>query len=112
MLITSDDVLKVFGNNLKTIRKQKKLTQDFVSEQINISTDLLRNIENGRNIGSIPTLLNLCNFLEVTPDTLFSPLLTTKKETLDTTLIEYINSISKKDKEIIKNIIIHMDKNY
>ncbi len=112
MLITGNDVLQVLGCRLKKARTDKKLTQDFVAENVNISTDLLRNIENGRNIGSIPTLLNLCNFLEITPDTLFEPLLTTEKQTLDTSLTQYISSISKEDKEVLKKIIIHIDKNY
>lgn len=112
MLITNKDVLDVIGNKFKKARLEKKLTQEFVAEKINISADLLRNIENGRNIGSMPTLLNLCNFLEITPDMIFDPLITTKKDTLDTRLTEYISSISKEDIEILKNIIIHIDKNY
>lgn len=112
MLITNKDILNVMGRRLKKARLRKKLTQEYVSTIFNISSDLLRNIENGRNIGSVPTLLNLCNFLEITPDMIFEPLITTKKDTLDTTLTEYISSISPEDKEILKKIIIHMDKNY
>lgn len=112
MLVTSDNVLQVLGNKIKKTRMEKKYTQEFVSEGIGISTDLLRNIENGRNIGSIPTILNICNFLEITPDFLFEPLLTTKKETIDTTLTKYLSQISKEDKEILKQIIIHIDKKY
>lgn len=112
MLITNKDVLQVLGNRLKQIRLEKKITQETVAEEINISTDLLRNIENSRNIGSVPTLLNLCNFLEVTLDTIFEPLLATQKNTLDTTLTQYISSISKEDKEILKKIILHIDTNY
>ena len=112
MLINSENVLDVLGKNLKKARKDKKLTQEFVAESVNISADLLRNIENGRNIGSIPTLLNLSNFLEITLDDLFKPLLTTEKETLDTTLIRYLSSISKEDKETLKQILIYIDKNY
>ena len=54
MLITSNDVLDVLGKRVKQARKNLKYTQDYVSENIGISTDLLRSIENGRNIGSIP----------------------------------------------------------
>lgn len=111
-MIDSNNVLQVLGPRLKKARHEKRLTQEFVAESVNISADLLRNIENGRNIGSIPTLLNLCNFLEITPDFLFEPLITTKKNTLDTTLTEYVASISPEDKEILKQIIIHIDKNY
>lgn len=112
MLITNQDILQILGAKIKSSRIEKKYTQDFVSENVGISTDLLRNIENGRNIGSIATLLNICNFLEITPDYLFEPLLTAKKSTLDTSLIDFFNSISKKDKETLKHIIIHIDKNY
>lgn len=112
MLITSEDILNIIGSKIKQVRLSKKYTQDYVSENINISIDLLRNIENGRNIGSLPTLLNLCNFLEISPNYLFKELLTFKEDTLDSNLITYINALSQKDKEILKDIIIHIDKNY
>lgn len=112
MLITNSDVINVLGEKLKEARKKLKYTQEYVAENVDISIDLLRNIENGRNIGSVPTLLNLCNFFKISPNTLFSELLDFKEDTLDSTLLEQIKSISKKDKETLKNIIIHIDKNY
>ena len=112
MLITNTDIKKVLGSNLKKARKRLKYTQEYVAENVDISIDLLRNIENGRNIGSVTTLLNLCNFLKISPNTLFSELLDFKEDTLDSTLLEQIKSISKKDKKTLKNIIIHIDKNY
>ena len=112
MLITSEDILNIIGSKIKQVRLSKKYTQDYVSENINISIDLLRNIENGRNIGSLPTLLNLCNFLEISPNYLFKELLTFKEDTLDTNLISYISDLSPEDKDILKKIIIHIDKNY
>ncbi len=112
MLITSDDVLKTIGKKFKQSRLSQKYTQEYVAENIDISIDLLRNIENGRNVGSITTILNLCNFLKVSPNYIFSDLLTFKEPTLDTTLMDYIKNISKEDKELLKQIIIHIDKNY
>ena len=112
MLIKNDDVLKVLGKKIKQSRLSKKYTQEYVAESIDISIDLLRNIENGRNIGSVLTLLNLSNFLTISPNCLFSELLTFKENTLDTFLTSTIKSISKDDKELLKQIIIHIDKNY
>lgn len=112
MLITSNDVLKTIGNKIKQARLSNQYTQDYVSEHIDISTDLLRNIENGRNIGSIPTLLNLCNFLKITPNYLFSDLLTFKEKTFDTDLQTYMNQLPEETKALLKEIIIHIDKNY
>jgi len=112
MLITNSDVINVLGEKLKKARKKLKYTQEYVAENVDISIDLLRNIENRRNIGSVPSLLNLCNFLKISPNTLFSELLDFKEDTLDSTWLEQLKSISKKDKDTLKNIIIHIDKNY
>ena len=93
MLIKGTDVLEILGKNLKKARKKLKYTQEFVAEGVDISIDLLRNIENGRNIGSVPTLLNLCNFLKISPNTLFAELLDFKEDTLE----------HRKERDIIKN---------
>ena len=112
MLITNADILQVLGKNLKQARKNLKYTQEYVSESVNISIDLLRNLENGRNVGSVTTLLNLCNFLKVSPNTLFDGLLTFKEDTIDSTLVDYFKYFSPHDRKVFKDIIIHIDKNY
>ena len=106
LLIKNDDVLKILGKKIKQTRLSQKYTQEYVAESIDISIDLLRNIE------SVPTLLNLCNFLNISPNCLFSELLTFKEDTLDTFLVSTVKNISKEDKELLKQIIIHIDKNY
>ena len=110
LLVNNEDILNVLGKNIKKVRKEKGYTQDYVAEQINVSTDLLRSIENGRNIGSITTLLNICNFLQVSPNTLFAKLLNFKEDTLDSSLLNLTHQLSKEDKNILKEIIIHIDK--
>ena len=112
LLVKNDDVLKVLGKKVKQARLSKKYTQEYVAESIEVSIDLLRNIENGRNVGSVPTLLNLCNFLSISPNFLFSELLTFREDTLDTFLLDKFKNFSDDDKELLKQIIIHVDKNY
>ena len=112
LLITNEDIKRTIGIKIKQARLSQKYTQEYVAENIEISTDLLRNIENGRNIGSLPTLLNICNFLRISPNTLFEELLNFKEDTLDSSLTNYFNSFSNKDINTLKEIIIHLDKNY
>lgn len=112
LLISNSDILQVLGKNLKEARKELDYTQEFVAENVNISIDLLRNIENGRNIGSVPTLLNLCNFLKTSPNKLFSGLLTFEEQTLDSTLQEYLKNFSPNDKKAFKDLIVYIDKYY
>lgn len=111
LLIKSEDILKTIGKKIKKARMNKNYTQDYLSEKIGISTDLLRNIENSRNVGSLSILLNLCNALDITPNFLFAELLNNNHD-LDNTLYSYFQKISTEDKDILKDIIIHLDKNY
>ena len=112
LIIKSEDILKSIGKKVKKVRIAKGLTQEALAEQIDISTDLLRNIENSRNIGSISTILNLCNALDITPNFLFADLLNKNNNDYDNNLFKLISQISPEDKEILKKIIIHIDKNY
>ncbi len=112
MQVTNQDILNILGLQVKKARRKQGYTQEFVAESIGVSIDLLRNIENGRNIGSIPTIINICNFLKVSPNTLFEEVLDFKEETLDTNLLNLISNLSKKDKKILRDVIIHLDKNY
>ena len=112
LLIKSKDILNSIGIKIKNARLAKGYTQEALSERINISSDLLRNIENARNIGSLPTLLNLCNELDITPNYLFSDLIKIPDTEQDTILHSLLSKISKKDKSLLKQIIIHIDQNY
>lgn len=112
MLIKNTDVLSVLGPSLKKARLAKEYTQEYVAEHVEISTDLLRNIENKRNIGSLPTLLNLCNFLDVTPNYLFFELLNKNNSNLDDTLKNQFSNLSLESRETLKQILIYLDKNY
>ena len=112
MLIENKDIVNVLGPNLKKARNLKGYTQEFVAENIGVSTDLIRNIENARSFGSLATLLNLCNFLGITPNYLFSNLVSESNLSLDNTLKDYCSNLSAQDKENLKQIIIHIDKNY
>ena len=105
MQVTNQDILNILGLQVKKARRKQGYTQEFVAESIGVSIDLLRNIENGRNIGSIPTIINICNFLKVSPNTLFEEVLDFKEETLDTNLLNLISNLSKKDKKILRESI-------
>lgn len=112
MNITNERVRKIIGMKLRQRRVARKLRQGDVAEDVGISIDLLRSIENGRNMGSITTLLKLCNLLEITPDDLFYDFIDIKPGTYDVFLQTQMRKISKTGKNALKDIIVHLDKNY
>ena len=60
-----------FGQNLKYLRKEKSLTQEQLSEKINIDIRQYSRIETGKGFPSLSTLEKLCEVLEVEPAYLF-----------------------------------------
>ena len=85
-VIKKKDILKTIGNKVQQARREKGYTQEYVAEKIDKSVDILRSIENGRSVGSVETLLNICNILDITLDYIFIDLLDKKNEILDNKL--------------------------
>lgn len=112
MTITKkEDILKVIGKKIQDARKNKNYTQEYVAEKIDKSVDILRSIENGRSIGSVETLLNICNVLDITLDYMFYDLLNKKSEILDNKIYKNFQELNLKEKELIDIIIEHIKKN-
>ena len=60
-----------FGQNLKQIRKEKGLTQEKLSEMINLDIRQYSRIETGKGFPSLATLEKLCDTLDINPAYLF-----------------------------------------
>ena len=64
-------IKKIFGNNLRNIRKIKNLTQEELSEKLGINTRQLARIELGESFVTAETLYNICVVLDIEPKILF-----------------------------------------
>lgn len=64
---------QIVGENLTELRKNKKLTQFELAEQLNYSDKSISKWENGDNLPDLETLNELCNFYGVTLDYLTHP---------------------------------------
>ena len=117
MLMISDNDLKIVGQKIKDARNIKKsendkeYTQEKMSEKVGLSPDQYRNIENGRSLGSVQALINICNLLDITPNDLFYELLDKKDEILDKKLYSEFQDLTLKEKELIRTLMIHIKKN-
>ncbi len=61
---------KIIGLNVNTHRKRLNWTQDQLAERAGISKQFVSNIERGKTIPSLLTVLSLCDALDVTPNDL------------------------------------------
>ena len=104
-VIKNNDILKVIGNKIQNARKETGYTQEYVAEKIDKSIDIYRSIENGRSVGSVATLLNICNVLNITMDDIFYELLDKKDVILNNNIYNSFNELDMYNKELI-NVIV------
>ncbi len=60
----------IFSKNLKTLRKQKRLTGAKLAQKLNISHSTLASWETGRHIPHLEDIIRLADFFEVSIDEL------------------------------------------
>ena len=58
---------KVIGNRIKLARNDKKMTQEYLAEQLGLSTAFLSRIERGSTQISLKRLLEICTILNTEP---------------------------------------------
>ena len=67
-----ENIIYEVGNNIKTIRKSKGLTQAQLAEKINVDSKYISRLETGSSTASLSTILKLANVLDVETKTLFT----------------------------------------
>lgn len=106
-MIDDEKIKENLSRNIKKFRINANMTQEMLAEKVNISTQFLRDIEAGRKMGSINTLVNISYILEITPNELLYDIFKEIISKENSTILE-INKLSKRDKKIIEQMIIKM----
>lgn len=89
-----NNIKKKLGSKIRELRISRKLTQEKLAEQINLSAKSLSQIELGNNFVSAETLEELCYALNITPEILFN-----------------FNIIDTANEDLLKSIISRLEKN-
>lgn len=92
------------GKRLAKRRKELGLKQYQVCEMIDVNYKYISNLEKGRSVPSLETVMNLCEALQVTPDYLLMGAVLDSKVS-DEKITEKISRLSGKNKIIIQGII-------
>lgn len=100
-----NEIQQVVGSNIKMIRLAKGMTQEQLAERLNRSVNFVSLIELGKSGMSVPTIIDICNVLDVSSESLFKGLLDYKIENKDKFIIETISVLSNEDKDVVMNLI-------
>ena len=107
----NSNILQIIGNNLKQARLQKNFTQEQLSEKLNTSCKFVSMIERGCSGLSISNIVNLCNALDIEPNSLFNGIIDYDNKT-DRYIVDSLSLLSDKDKDFIVNVIKYvLDRN-
>ncbi len=94
--------LKEIGIRIVERRKELKLTQEQVAERMNVSIQMISNIERGNKAIKIDNLLKLCNILKTSTDYI----LTGKRTDNDfDTLTDKISQLTDSDYKMIEMLV-------
>lgn len=68
---TMNLVLKLIAENLKRLRKERRLTQEQLAERVGVMTQTISNIENSKSYPEFATLCGIIHALEIRPCDIF-----------------------------------------
>ena len=98
-----------YGTKLRYYRKQNNMTQEQVAQLIGVDPKYVRQLELGKNKGSVKLLIKFCNVYNITPNEVLGDLINSLnvKSDLDE-LDSNFSKLSKRDKKIILSMINRM----
>ena len=94
--------LKEIGKRIQNRRKQQGYTQEQLADMMNVSIQMVSNLERGNKAIRIDNLINLCQILDISTDYIL-----TGKETLDdlSVLATRIAQLPEKDQKMIEMLV-------
>lgn len=92
------------GRKLKQIRLAKGLPQDAIANSADVNVSHISNIENNHVKVSLPTLVHICNALDVTVDYVLSNEYRSSSP-IDNEILKELKSFTDQDKERILKVI-------
>lgn len=112
-MISSNDINKIIGRNLKRLRVSKGITQEQLAEILKLQPQSVTVIETGRTFISGDVLEKICNYFNVEPSVLFKldyiqP--TEKSYDLKKEILRLLSDCTQEFLEKIYNIIITLKK--
>lgn len=90
------------GRRIQARRKQQGLTQEQLADRMNVSIQMVSNLERGNKAIKIENLVNLCQILNVSTDYIL-----TGKETQNDfhALTEHIQKLSQTNRKMIEMLV-------
>ena len=97
---------KSFAENLKSLRKYKRITQEKLAEMVDLDVRHIARLEAGEGLPTVTTLLKFCSAFDVTPNDLLSYDKNVYKDNLKSDINDMLNLAKPEQLELIKKLIM------
>lgn len=101
----NNNILEIIGNNIKTIRLSRGITQEQIAEKLNRSVNFVSLIELGKSGMSVETIIAICNILDISSESIFKGLIDYNLKENDKYILENISSLNSRDKKMVTDLI-------
>ncbi len=95
----------LMGKRLAERRKSAGLTQEQLAEMAELTNNYISNIENGRSVPSVETLVDLCEALRTTPDAILSGVSLTSPEYMRDEIQQQLDRCLPHERRLISGFI-------
>lgn len=93
------------GKNIRKHRNRLGMTQEILAEKINVSIPHISRMENGSAKPSLQTLVDICNVLDISIDTLMQDNIPAAKRGANSRLDEVLASCSAEELDMITDVV-------
>jgi len=97
----------IYGTSIRNFRIKNHLTQEQVAQLTGFDTKYISQLETGRYMGTIKTMLKFCEALNVTPNDILCDFI--KDLNCNNEIQDFSNKFSKLSKKDKKNIVALME---
>lgn len=94
----------VIGARLKKARKEKNITQEELSEKLDISIAFLSRVERGNSKINLRRLTQICNILDISEAEILTGVSSSSNTYLDSDFAELLKGCSPETKKLIYNV--------
>jgi transcriptional regulator with XRE-family HTH domain len=100
------------GRRVRAARLKKGLTQEELSNVVDISPSYASSIETGASKVALPTLIQIANALDTTTDSLLYDITTTLTNKYDADAREILDDCSAEEREFLLDIMRHAKEDF
>lgn len=96
---------KALGNRINTARKEKRVTSEKLSEIVGKNAVFIRQIESANKLPSLPTFVDICNALNVSPNfLLFDSIKDNAQDNVEKIIIQKIRMLTPEQTKVVLSV--------